>query len=504
MKIKFLLISIFITQSVLMSSCKENEVDPPDVNMPQLVTADEGNSSQLSAVMTVTLSLKSDKEVSLKWSTSDGTAKAGEDYEAVTNSVLVFKPGETVKNIEVKLMNDQDSEPDEIFYVTATDPVNARILKNKTEIVVVNDDALVPEINIGSLIKLAEGNNTQVNARISVMLSTPSSEEVSLKYSTLEGTAKAGQDYMASTDVSLVFAPGETLKYIEVPIVNDLFLEFNDTLSLIAFDLTNATPGNTRSKIIINNDDSYIPDVAADGPITPDVYPGMQLVWSDEFSGSSVNLNWWTFELGAGGWGNNELQSYTNSADNAFVTDGKLNIVALKNGSSYTSARMVTKSKKEFTYGRIDIRAKMPYGQGIWPALWMLGGNINQVNWPACGEIDIMEYLGHDISKVYGTVHYDDNGHKFIGGNYTLTAGQGFNDKFHMFSIVWQENLIEWFVDYQKYYEVTGSMIKFDAFDLSQFFIFNIAVGGNWPGNPNATTVFPQTMQVDYVRVFQP
>jgi len=122
---------------------------------------------------------------------------------------------------------------------------------------------------------------------------------------------------------------------------------------------------------------------------------------------------------------------------------------------------------------------------------------------PRCGEIDIMEYLGHIQSQTHGTVHYYESGHKYKGSNYTLPDNQSFHDGFHVFSIVWQENTIKWYVDYQLFYQVTDSDISFDAFRLPQFFIFNVAVGGNWPGYPDATTVFPQTMQVDYVRVFQ-
>ena len=114
-----------------------------------------------------------------------------------------------------------------------------------------------------------------------------------------------------------------------------------------------------------------------------------------------------------------------------------------------------------------------------------------------------MEYLGHESDKVYGTIHYNDGGHKYIGGNYKVNQSENYHDKFHVFTILWQENSIEWYVDYKKYYSVTPSTVRFDAFRLPQFFIFNVAVGGNWPGSPNASTVFPQSMIVDYVRVFQ-
>jgi len=495
---------ILIIQAVVVSSCKKSEAVLPDISIQETITTPEGTDQQLTVSIPVTLSAASGELVSMKWSTSDGTAKAGQDYIAKTDTVLVFQPGETTKNIVVKIVNDKIFEPDETFYVTLADAKNAALLKYRATVTITNDDPFLPVVNATPVTKVTEGNEVQVIAKIPVILSAASTQEVSLKWSTMDGTAKAGEDYVAKSGATLVFAPGETQKFIEVPIISDLVFEFNDSLTVTVNQVTNAASGNLHAKIIIMNDDTYTPEIAADGPITPDSYPGMQLVWSDEFNGNSINADNWSFESGGGGWGNNELETYTNAPENAFVNNGKLNIVATKKNDNYYSARMITRDKKEFTYGRIDIRAKLPAGQGIWPALWMLGGNISQVNWPTCGEIDIMENLGQDVTKVYGTVHYDDGGHKDKGDSYILPNNQGFNDEFHVFTILWQENSIIWYVDYQKYFEATSLSIKFSAFDLPQFFIFNVAVGGNWPGNPNATTAFPQTMQVDYVRVFQP
>lgn len=504
MKTRSFFLAILIAFAVVISSCKKSETAPPDLTITETVSTPEGSEQQLTAIIPVTLSVASDQMVSFLWSTSDGTALAGEDYVAVTDSVLVFQPGETTKNMVVRIVNDQLFETDQNFYVTARNVKNANMIKDRAIVTITNDDAFNPTLNIATVTKVTEGSTTQVKAKVSVILSPASDKTVSLKWSTADLTAKAGDDFESVSSANLVFAPGETQKYIEVPLVSDQVFEFNDSLAVIINEVTNATMPTRRVKVVILNDDTYTPEMAADGPITPETYPGMQLAWSDEFNGTTVNLSDWTFELGGGGWGNNELQSYTNLPNNAFISDGKLNIVATKYYSVYNSARMITKGKKEFTYGRIDIRAKMPMGQGIWPALWMLGGNISQVSWPKCGEIDIMEYLGHDVSRVYGTAHYDDGGHQYKGSSYALPSGQGFNDKFHVFSILWQENSIIWYVDYVKFWEVTPANIKFSAFDLSQFFIFNVAIGGNWPGNPDATTVFPQTMQVDYVRVFQP
>jgi hypothetical protein len=242
-----------------------------------------------------------------------------------------------------------------------------------------------------------------------------------------------------------------------------------------------------------------------EGFTTPLEYPGLQMVWNDEFDGSGVDFQKWTFETGAGGWGNNELEYYR--AENAWIEGGTLTIEARKEnyqGSNYTSARMKTENKWSFQYGRVDIRALLPKGQGIWPALWMLGNNIGSVGWPKCGELDIMEMIGGSgrENTVYGTVHWDDNGHVEYGGDYKL--GQGtFADEYHVFTVIWDENVIKWYVNDIKYCEVDITPAHMTEFHQPFFFIFNLAVGGNWPGYPNTSTVFPQQLKVDYIRVFQ-
>jgi beta-glucanase (GH16 family) len=247
------------------------------------------------------------------------------------------------------------------------------------------------------------------------------------------------------------------------------------------------------------------------GYSTPLTYPGLKLVWQDEFEGNSVDLSTWKFETGGGGFGNNELQYYQEK--NTLVEYGNLIIKAKKEsvgGREYTSSRMITLGKKEFKYGRVDIRAKLPKGQGIWPALWMLGANINTVSWPKCGEIDIMEMVGGGAGKddkVYGTAHWDNGGaHAQYGGNTSLANGKFFADEFHVFSIVWDASFITWYLDDVKFQE--KNVIDITPAELSElrqefFFIFNVAVGGDWPGSPNGSTAFPQYMAVDYIRVFQ-
>ncbi len=258
---------------------------------------------------------------------------------------------------------------------------------------------------------------------------------------------------------------------------------------------------------IVIGDDEVTPDM---GYVTPLHYDGWELVWHDEFDGNTINTANWVFETGDGcpnlcGWGNNEQQYYR--AQNAWVEDGILTIEARRESvgnRQYTSARMKTQGKQSFQYGRIDIRALLPKGQGIWPALWMLGNDITTVGWPRCGEIDIMEMVGGSGRErtVHGTLHWDFNGHAQAGGSYTLSSGT-FYHEYHVFSIIWDEQTVRWFVNDNQFYQIDITPGHMTEFHQEFFFIFNVAVGGNWPGNPNETTVFPQQMRVDYVRVFQ-
>ena len=171
----------------------------------------------------------------------------------------------------------------------------------------------------------------------------------------------------------------------------------------------------------------------------------------------------------------------------------------------YNSARIITKGKKEFKFGRIDIRAKLPEGQGIWPALWMLGSNIDDVGWPTCGEIDIMEMVGHEPNKTHGTAHWraSDGNSTFKGAS--TSSSKKLSEQYHVYSILWEENSLNWYFDEEKFHTITPNNLQNVEFPFNQnfFFIFNIAVGGIWPGNPDDTTVFPQEMEIDYIRVFQ-
>ncbi|HRI46539.1 MAG TPA: family 16 glycosylhydrolase [Ignavibacteriaceae bacterium] len=230
-----------------------------------------------------------------------------------------------------------------------------------------------------------------------------------------------------------------------------------------------------------------------------------QLVWSDEFNGTSLNTNDWTYEIGPNP-ANNELQYYTNRIHNLYLEDGSLVIRALSEiygGMNYTSARI--KTKLNWKYGKIEARIKLPYGQGIWPAFWMLGQNINSVGWPACGEIDIVELVGGGPgrdNRCYATLHWEQNGHASYGSNYTLPSGI-FADDYHIFTATWTPQKVECFVDGIRYFVIDITPAGLSEFHAPYFIILNLAVGGNWPGNPNSSTIFPQYMYVDYVRVYQ-
>jgi len=366
-----------------------------------------------------------------------------------------------------------------------------------------------PELTIGSK-TVTEGNSGITTLAVDISSNLQLDAPVEIRYGTEDGLAKSGTDYTAVSNGSVVIPEGSTSATIEIEVLTDEIMEFKEDLYINILSTGDLKINTNKTRVfILDDDESYDIDRDADGFITPDSYPSMKLVWSDEFDGPSIDTDNWTFEIGDGcpnvcGWGNNELEYYTESEENARIVDGRLIITAIEGDRSgeYTSARMITKDKQEFKFGRIDVRAKLPEGQGIWPAIWMLGHDIDEVGWPSCGEIDIMELVGHQPSTSHGTAHYNKGGHNYEGNFYSIQ--NKFSEEFHVFSIFWDEGIIKWYVDYNKFYEIeiadVGSTYPFD--DLF-FFILNIAVGGNWPGSPDETTVFPQEMHIDYVRVFQ-
>ncbi|MDP4224498.1 MAG: family 16 glycosylhydrolase [Bacteroidota bacterium] len=342
-----------------------------------------------------------------------------------------------------------------------------------------------PDISVnGSLVTIVEDDPSE-SVSFNVVLSSSCNKTVSIDYRTADSTAAAGKDYVAINSGKLEFKAGETSKQISINIIQNAG-QTEDSFFKVVF--SNPVNGILKAKGIavkIENVDYT------------------KLTWSDEFSEGPLNTSTWNYELGANGWGNNELENYTNAIENVHIDSGYLHITALNpSGSSYTSGRITTKGKKEFTHCRVDIRAKMPEGKGIWPALWMLGANFSSVGWPGCGEIDVLELLGDSPSVAHGSIHWYANSHVSRTGEYTMYGGK-FSQGFHIFSLVWTPNSLIWLVDNQQFLYFSKSEISGFPLDLPQFFIFNVAVGGNWPGNPDQTTVFPQNMIVDYIRVYQ-
>jgi beta-glucanase (GH16 family) len=248
--------------------------------------------------------------------------------------------------------------------------------------------------------------------------------------------------------------------------------------------------------------------------------PRGTLVWSDEFDGPAgalVDATKWVGETGGHGWGNDELQYYTDRARNAHLSgDGALLIVAQRESFAgpagppreYTSARLKTQRRFEQAYGRFEARIQVPHGQGIWPAFWMLGADIDAAGWPACGEIDVMENIGREPAIVHGTLHGPGySGAQGPSAAFTLPAGRRFADAAHEFAVEWDREpaAIRWYVDGQLYHTRTPADLPAGArwvFDHPFFLLLNVAVGGRWPGSPDATTELPQTMRVEYVRVY--
>ena len=252
--------------------------------------------------------------------------------------------------------------------------------------------------------------------------------------------------------------------------------------------------------------------------VAPSDRAGWTLVWSDEFNGtdsSPVDTSKWVLETGGNGWGNDELEYYTARPENSFQQGGNLVIKAVQEKYTgqdgvtrdYTSARLKTLGKFSHKYGRFEARIKIPQGQGIWPAFWMMGDDIAKKDWPSCGEIDIMENIGKEPSLVHGTIHGPGySGDKGIGASYGLPNDQRFADDFHVYAVEWEKKAIRFYVDDHLYTTRTPAELPKGTkwvYNHPFFLLLNVAVGGGWPGNPDSTSIFPKTMLVDYVRVYK-
>jgi beta-glucanase (GH16 family) len=360
-------------------------------------------------------------------------------------------------------------------------------------------------------VSMNEGTGGTTNVELTLTMSQGTSKTVTVTYTTIDGVAKAGQDFTAATAQTVTFQPNETQKKILVPVITDDLKEADEAFSIRVENPVNVILVKGTASVTLKNDDTKVGfnNTGYDPPAPA----GYTLTWSDEFNGTSLDAGAWTAETGDGcpalcGFGNNELEYYTTPPNNLYFQDGKLIIEAKAEsygGKNYTSSRIKTQGKKTFKFGRIDIRAILPKGKGIWPALWMLPQDNVFGGWPRSGEIDLMENIGHEPSRVYGTIHYGPGpGSTQISRNYNLPTGV-FNDEFHVFTFEWQQDQMKWYIDGNLYSTVNKADLGALNYPFNEnfFFLINLAVGGNWPGAPDAATYFPQFLIVDYVRVYQ-
>jgi beta-glucanase (GH16 family) len=375
----------------------------------------------------------------------------------------------------------------------ATYTFNRTLAAGTTSIMVVpvaGAGASIGYDNIGVIV-------TNTSSPLSVSITSPANNAVVTSNFTINATATV--------------SPGTVTN---VAFYDGAFLLGNDSSSPFSFSVTGASSG-LHALTAVARSSGGISATSAVVTVTVSNTPapvGWQLVWSDEFEGSSVDATKWSYDIGAGGWGNNELQYYTDRPTNVFVANGLLNIVARKevpqyNSSDYTSAKLKTQGKFSKTYGRFEFRARVPQGKGYWPALWMMPQDSVYGGWAASGEIDVMENKGRLPTMVSGAIHYGgawpNNTYSFA--EYTFPNG-GVATNFHVYMLEWNTNSIKWYVDgvlYQTRTSWYSTAAAYPApFDEPFYLIMNLAVGGNFDGNPDGTTVFPGLMQVDYARVY--
>jgi beta-glucanase (GH16 family) len=346
-------------------------------------------------------------------------------------------------------------------------------------------------------VTLFEGSSGTTPFAFTISMDKSFSKPVSVSYSTADGTARGGEDYTAISSQTIIFQPGEVSKTITVDVVGDTKRESAETFTLNLSGVVNGVIAKATGTASIRDDDEGAAFT--------------NLVWSDEFDYTGLpDSKKWSYDVGGHGWGNNELQYYTKErTENARVEGGNLIITARREtmeGREYTSARLVTKNKGDWKYGRIEVKAKLPQGRGIWPAIWMLPTEWKYGDWPASGEIDIMEFVGYEPDRVHGTVHTKSFNHSIgtqKGSSLQLTD---LATASHVYAIEWLADKIDFYIDGQRYFTFINSNRGFAdwPFDQSFHLLLNVAVGGNWGGAQGVdASVYPQQFVIDYVRVYQ-
>ena len=346
-------------------------------------------------------------------------------------------------------------------------------------------------------VTLFEGSSGTTPFEFTISMDKTFSQPVSVSYSTADGTAKGGEDFTAVSAQTVTFQPGERSKKVTVDVVGDTKKEGAETFTINLSNVVNGVITKASGTGSIRDDDEGA------------AYTN--LVWSDEFDYTGLpNPQKWSYDVGGSGWGNNELQYYTKDRpENARVEGGNLIITARREameGRDYTSARLVTKNKGDWKYGRVEVKAKLPQGRGVWPAIWMLPTEWKYGDWPASGEIDIMEFVGYEPDRVHGTVHTQSFNHGIGTQKGSSLQFTDLATASHVYAIEWYADKIDFFIDNQRYFTFTNSGKGFAdwPFDQSFHLILNVAVGGNWGGAQGVDpSVYPQQFVIDYVRVYQ-
>ncbi len=448
----------------------------------------------------IKLTKPSENTVTVDYSVAYGLATPGIDYE-FTPGTLTFAPGETDQAFTLTAIDDQKAEGREQILLVLTNPTGAQLGFQQRALLSLTDNDQ-PDPNLILDFDTAPPFVSSGPITLTTLAINP--DEGMAWPDQVEGESVLQVDYSASESGAFgqVFAAAQDWT----------------TYNGLSFWYYGQNSGQTLTVELLDNQTV----TTADTPVEQ-----WELVWSDEFdgpAGTSANPAIWQPEIGDGilnsipGWGNGELETYTNDPENV-AQDGNGNLVItareLDSTTSnlvcsygpcrYSSTRLITRDRLEVTYGRVEARLQLPQGQGIWPAFWMLGTNLDEVGWPQSGEIDIMENIGREPSTVHGTVHGPGySGGNGIGGGYDLDSGI-FADDFHVFAIEWTPEGIRWFVDDVNFFTLTPDDIPAGTewvYDQPFFLILNLAVGGNWPGFPDESTTFPQSLVVDYVRVY--
>ncbi len=453
----------------------------------------------------VTLNQTAVTTATVKYALTEGTAKAGYDYSAPVSGTLTFAPGDDVQSIAITLLKDRKIEGNEQFSIALSEPTGAALgWKTSAPFVIrdVSEPGMIDDFERGVPGELAPTGGVTVTA-VEIPATSP--------------LALPGQDPV-NTVLSVTYhLPAQSIQAMQQSGGGFIrsFGASKDWSGYDAFDFW-FYGMNTGTPITAQILDNKAPDPGPEGWV---------IVWRDEFEGAAgaePDQTKWGYDIGGGGWGNAEWEYYTDERTNSALDgNGVLVITATESTDpayqceytpagepgmcAYTSARLLTQGKFDFAYGRAEARLKLPYGQGIWPAFWSLGSNFGDVGWPASGEIDIMENIGKEPDIVHATAHGPGySGGNGIGGGYTYT--EALSNNYHVYAIEWEPDEIRWYIDDTQFFTLTHDLLPAGApwvFDHPFFLILNVAVGGYWPGYPDETSVFPQTMSVDYVRVYQ-